>query len=80
VLRPPASDQDSTRIDVLHEQWRPITENIEQFTDMGDDNFYQVEAVDPDGLWIKGYVPPVPGRAAADLGSAPGPPVTRGRA
>jgi hypothetical protein len=60
VLRPPASDQDSTRIDVLHEQWRPITENIEQFTDMGDDNFYQVEAVDPDGLWIKGYVHPVP--------------------
>ncbi|MGH8545451.1 MAG: hypothetical protein ACREX3_17855 [Gammaproteobacteria bacterium] len=72
ALRPSASDEDSTRIDVLHEQWRPITENIEPFTGMGDDNPCEVEAIDPDGLWVKGHVHPVPGRAAAYLRSAPG--------
>jgi hypothetical protein len=49
----PAPDEDSTRIDVLHQQWRPITENIEQFTGTGDDNLYQMVAIDPNGLWVK---------------------------
>ena len=57
---------------MVHQQWRPITENIEQFTGMGDDNLYQVEAIDPDELWVKGYVHPVPRPAAAGLRSAPG--------
>jgi hypothetical protein len=38
---------------VLHQQWRPITENIEQFTGTGDDNLYQMVAIDPNGLWVK---------------------------
>jgi hypothetical protein len=72
VLRPSASDEDSTRINVLHEQWRPITENIEQFHRDGDDNHCQVEAINPDGLWVKGYVHPAPVPAAAGLRNALG--------
>ena len=34
ALRPLASDEDSTPIDLPHERWRPITEIVEQFTTM----------------------------------------------
>jgi Peptidase propeptide and YPEB domain len=54
---------------VPREQWRPISEIVEQFTEMGyevrgiegDDGLYEVEAIDPNGLWIKAYVDPVSG-------------------
>lgn len=64
-----AADEDSTRRGVSREQWLPITEIIEQFTTMGyqvrgiedDDGVYEVEAIDPNGLWVKAHVDPVSG-------------------
>jgi hypothetical protein len=64
-----ASEEDSTTVGASREQWRPITEIIEQFTTMGyevrgiesDDDLYEVEAIDPNGLWVKAYVHPVSG-------------------
>jgi hypothetical protein len=64
-----AADDDSMAADVPHEQWRPITEIVEQFTAMGyqvrgiesDDNVYEVDALDANGLWVKAYVHPVSG-------------------
>jgi hypothetical protein len=64
-----AGDEDRTTTGVPREQWRPITEIIERFTGMGyqvqgiegDDNLYEVEAIDPNGLWVKAYVDPVSG-------------------
>jgi hypothetical protein len=64
-----ADDDDITGTDVPRDQWRPITEIIEQFTAMGykvrgiegDDNLYEVEAIDPNGLWVKAYVDPASG-------------------
>jgi hypothetical protein len=74
--RPSASDEDSTRIDLLHEQWRPIIENIEQFTAMGGDIPYKVEAIDRQAAVGQAHVHPVSGRAATYLRSAPGHPLT----
>ncbi len=62
-------DDDVTGTDVPRDQWRPVTEIIQQFTGMGyqvqgiegDDNLYEVEAIDPNGLWVKAYVHPVSG-------------------
>jgi hypothetical protein len=64
-----ADDDDITGPDVPRDQWRPITEIVEQFTAMGyqvrgiegDDNLYEVEAIDSNGLWVKAYVHPVSG-------------------
>ena len=64
-----ADDDDITGPDVPRDQWRPVTEVIERFTSMGyqvrgiegDDNLYEVEAIDPNGLWVKAYVHPVSG-------------------
>jgi hypothetical protein len=64
-----AADEDRTTAGVPREQWRPITEIIERFTGMGyevrgiedDDGLYEVEAIDPNGLWVKAYVNPVSG-------------------
>jgi hypothetical protein len=64
-----ADDDDTARTGVPRDQWRPITEVVEQFTAMGyevrgiegDDNLYEVEAIDPNGLWVKAYVHPVSG-------------------
>jgi hypothetical protein len=55
------ADDDSTRSDVPRDQWRPITETIDQFTAMGrqvrgiqgDDNLQKPEAIDASGLWVK---------------------------
>ena len=63
-----AADEASTTV-APREQWRPITEIIEQFTDMGyevrgiedDDGLYEVEAIDSNGLRVKAYVDPVSG-------------------
>jgi hypothetical protein len=62
-------DEDTRTSGVAREQWRPITEIIERFTEMGyqvqgiegDDNVYEVEAVDPNGLWVQADVDPVSG-------------------
>ena len=64
-----AADEDRTTTGVPREQWRPIGEIIERFTGMGyevrgiegDDDLYEVEAIDPNGLWVKAYVDPVSG-------------------
>jgi 5-enolpyruvylshikimate-3-phosphate synthase len=64
-----ASEEDSTTVGAPREQWRPITDIIEQFTAMGyevrgiesDDDPYEVEAIDPNGLWVKAHVHPVSG-------------------
>jgi hypothetical protein len=64
-----ASEEDSTTVAAPREQWRPITEIIEQFTTMGyevrgiesDDNLYEVEAIDSNGLRVKAHVHPVSG-------------------
>lgn len=64
-----AGDEDGRTAGVPREQWRPITEIIERFTGMGyqvqgiedDDNVYEVEAIDPNGLWVKAHVDPVSG-------------------
>jgi len=63
-----ASEEDST-VGAPRDQWRPITEIIEQFTTMGyevrgiesDDDRYEVEAIDPNGLSVKAHVHPVSG-------------------
>ena len=64
-----AADENRARIDVPREQWLPIANVVEQFATMGyqvqgiesDDNLYEVEAIDPNGLWVKAYVHPVSG-------------------
>jgi hypothetical protein len=64
-----ASEGDRATVGAPREQWRPITEVIEQFTAMGyqvqgiesDDDLYEVEAIDPNGLWVKAHVHPVSG-------------------
>jgi hypothetical protein len=64
-----AGDEDTRAAGVPREQWRPIAEIIERFTEMGyqvqgiegDDNVYEVEAVDPNGLWVQADVDPVSG-------------------
>jgi 5-enolpyruvylshikimate-3-phosphate synthase len=69
-----ASDEDSTRSGVPREEWRPITEIIEQFTTMGyevrgvedDDGVYEVEAIDANGLRVKADVDPVSGEILSE--------------
>jgi Peptidase propeptide and YPEB domain len=64
-----ASEENRATVGAPREQWRPLSEIIEQFTTMGyqvqgiegDDNLYEVEAIDPNGLWIKADVHPVSG-------------------
>ena len=71
-----ADDDDVRGPDVPRDQWRPVTEIIEQFTAMGyqvrgiegDDNLYEVEAIDPNGLWVKAYVHPVSGEILRERG------------
>ena len=71
-----ADDDDIRGPDVPRDQWRPVTEIIEQFTTMGyqvrgiegDDNLYEVEAIDPNGLWVKAYVHPVSGEILRERG------------
>jgi hypothetical protein len=71
-----ADDDDITGPDVPRDQWRPVTDIVEQFTGMGyqvqgiegDDNLYEVEAIDPNGLWVKAYVHPVSGEILRERG------------
>jgi hypothetical protein len=60
-----AADDDSTRIDLPLDQWRPITDTIDQFTAMhqvrgieGDDSLPKPEATGPNGLSIKACLHP----------------------
>jgi hypothetical protein len=69
-----AAAQDRATTRVPREQWRPIAEIIEQFTEMGyevqgiedDDGLYEVEAIDPNGFWVKAYVDPVSGEVLTE--------------
>jgi hypothetical protein len=71
-----AAAQDRTTTRAPREQWRPITEIIEQFTDMGyevrgiedDDGVYEVEAIDPNGFRVKADVDPVSGDILREQG------------
>jgi hypothetical protein len=69
-----ATGQQGTRTDVPREQWRPIDEIIERLSGMGyevrgiegDEGVYEVEAVDPNGVWVKAYVDPVSGELLSE--------------
>ena len=71
-----AAAQERRATAVSREEWRPITEIIDQFTEMGyevrgiedDDGVYEVEAIDPNGFRVKADVDPVSGEILRERG------------